>query len=94
MVRRVSTVTKYKPEEFTEELRDKLEDKAEEVLGRPNLFNWQLDAVESIFCGKDVIVNAGTGCGKSTVWELATLLHEKDIVLVVSPLSALMLDQV
>ena len=43
-------VTKYKPEEFTEELRDVLDDKAEEVLGRPDLSagSWMLSRRSSV----------------------------------------------
>lgn len=70
-----------------------LAQKAEDVLGkRP--FQWQLDAALAILCGKDVIINVGTGCGKTLCFSLALLLSETDMALTICPLSALMIEQV
>ena len=94
MSKRVSRVCKYKQEEWEdEEMRDLLKLRAKEDLGVV-AFNWQLDITEALFRGEDVVLDAGTGCGKSICFSLPLLLHKKDMALVVSPLSALMLDQV
>jgi superfamily II DNA helicase RecQ len=45
------------------------------------------------FHGEDVIVDVGTGSRKTLCFSVP-LLHETDIVIVVSPLTALMIDQV
>lgn len=93
MSRRVSRVHKYKIEDITNEILDKISQKVEELVGyKP--FSWQLDAILPILCGEDVWIDVGTGCGKSLCFLLSTMVHSEDIALVVSPLSALMLDQV
>jgi superfamily II DNA helicase RecQ len=45
-------------------------------------------------CGEDVIVDVGTGCRKSLSFSIPLILHETDVALRVSPLTALMIDQV
>lgn len=57
-------------------------------------FGWQLDVAESILCGEDVIVDVGTGNGKTLCFQLPLLLHDTDIVMRVTPLTALIIDQV
>ncbi|KAF8174398.1 hypothetical protein BJ912DRAFT_858456 [Pholiota molesta] len=70
-----------------------LAQKAEEILGkRP--FRWQLEAAQAILCGRDVILDVGTGCGKTLCFSLPLLLNDTDMGITVSPLSALMIDQV
>jgi len=85
-----SRVHKYKPEEI------KLEDLAARALVILGLkpFQWQLEIAAAVLCGEDVIIDVGTGSGKTLCFALPLLLHETDIVLVVSPLTALMIDQV
>ena len=76
--------------------REALEARAQEQLNSTP-FKWQLTSNKIIAQGEDLIIDVGTGCGKSLCYQLATLLdpeRNSDIVLVVSPLSALMLDQV
>lgn len=95
MSRRVSRVRKYKPDEINDSFHRKLEARARDKLNKPRPFTWQFDLTAGVYEGvKDIVLDAGTGCGKSYCWELATLMHPEDIILVVSPLSALMLDQV
>jgi ATP-dependent helicase YprA (DUF1998 family) len=48
----------------------------------------------NVMQGSDVILDIGTGSGKSLCFDLPVLGNEKDIVLVVSPLSALIIEQV
>ena len=83
-------VRQYKPHEVD---RDLLARRSVEVLGK-NPFNWQLDACVSVLCGQDVILDVGTGNGKTLVFSLPLLTDRKDINIIVSPLSALMIDQV
>lgn len=85
-----SLVKIYKDDEVDLAL---LASKSLEILGQKP-FRWQLDAAKGILCGKDVIVDVGTGTGKSLCFLLPLLLNETDLALSVSPLSALMLNQV
>jgi ATP-dependent helicase YprA (DUF1998 family) len=57
-------------------------------------FRWQLEAAAAILCGRDVVLDVRTGSGKSLCFSLPLLLNEKDISITVSPLTALMIDQV
>jgi len=41
-----------------------------------------------------VVLDVGTGSGKTLCFSLPLLLNEKDISITVSPLTALMIDQV
>ena len=86
----LSRVRNYKPEEIN---LDELSRKAEQILQRKP-FQWQLDAASAILQGNDVIVDVGTGSGKTLCFSLPLLQHETDMALTVSPLSALMIDQV
>lgn len=88
-----SKVHTYTEDELDDNILDELEERAEVVLG-VEPFPWQMKVAAAILKGKDVIVDVGTGCGKSACFLLPLLLHDTDIVLVVSPLSALMIDQV
>jgi superfamily II DNA helicase RecQ len=85
-----SKVRQYK---LTDVDVEKLAAQAQEVFGyKP--FDWQLEIAAAILCGEDVIVDVGTGNGKSLCFALPLLINESDINLIVSPLTALMIDQV
>jgi ATP-dependent helicase YprA (DUF1998 family) len=56
--------------------------------------SWQLDAAAAMLQGKDVVIDVGTGNGKTLCASLALMLDTSDIGLIVSPISALMIDQV
>ena len=56
-------------------------------------FQWQLEATVAILTGNDLILDIGTGCGKSLCFSLPLLLNKSDISLTVLPLMALMIDQ-
>ena len=72
----------------------------------PSLHESQLQALYSFICGEDVFVNLPTGYGKSLIFQMAPLVHawmhenlstcwKKDpIIVIISPLLALMQDQV
>jgi superfamily II DNA helicase RecQ len=58
-------------------------------------YPWQFTAVKNILAGqRDVIVIAGTGSGKSLIFQILQFAADDAIVLVVSPLVALMDNQV
>jgi DEAD/DEAH box helicase len=85
-----SKVKQYTVEELDLGL---ISDMAYEKLGkRP--FQWQLEAAAAILCGKDVVLDVGTGSGKTLCFSLPLLLNERDVSLTISPLTALMIDQV
>jgi ATP-dependent helicase YprA (DUF1998 family) len=48
----------------------------------------------NVMQGRDVILDIGTGSGKSLCFDLPLLENKNNIVLVVSPLSALIIEQV
>ena len=66
---------------------------AQEIL-QQKPFDWQLEIAAAVLCGKDVIVDVGTGSGKTMCFVLPTFLDRTEIVVLVSPLTALMIDQV
>jgi superfamily II DNA helicase RecQ len=54
---------------------------------------WQVGITLDLIQGRDVILKAGTGSGKSLCFQLLSLLYPASVVLVVCPLLALMEDQ-
>ena len=87
-----SKVRHYKEEEVN---LHQLSALSENILGQKP-FQWQLKAAMSVLRGEDIIVDVGTGSGKTLCFFLPLLLpgNEKDISIVIAPLSALMIDQV
>ena len=69
-----------------------IEELARDRLGFERLRPGQLDAVEALAGGRDVLAVLPTGGGKSAIYELAGLLRAGPVV-VVSPLIALQDDQ-
>jgi ATP-dependent DNA helicase RecQ len=64
-----------------------------EYFGFPGFRRGQQEAVEAAIAGRDVLVVMPTGSGKSLCYQLPALLRD-DLTIVVSPLVALMQDQV
>jgi ATP-dependent DNA helicase RecQ len=64
-----------------------------EYFGFPGFRRGQREAVEAAVAGRDVLVVMPTGSGKSLCYQLPALLRD-DLTIVVSPLVALMQDQV
>jgi len=62
----------------------------------PDPYPWQILAWEHLFTKKsrDVVVIAGTGSRKSLIFQILHFVREDGIALIVSPLLALMKDQV
>src|SRR4051795_6277352 len=65
----------------------------QEHFGFPGFRRGQREAVEAALSGRDVLVVMPTGSGKSLCYQLPALLRD-DLTIVVSPLVALMQDQV
>src|SRR3954464_11870660 len=64
-----------------------------EHFGFPGFRRGQREAVEAALSGRDVLVVMPTGSGKSLCYQLPALMRE-DLTVVVSPLVALMQDQI
>ena len=58
------------------------------------VFHWQLEIRAAALCGEDAIVDVGTGCEKTLTFSIPLVLNKTDVVLRVTPLMALMIDQV
>jgi superfamily II DNA helicase RecQ len=85
----------YKP--LSEETK-KLAERVKEIFGKdPNFTepkDWQLQAWNELLAGEDIVVRAGTGSGKSLIFQGIALSKPHAICLVISPLISLMTDQV
>lgn len=57
-------------------------------------YEFQKRFFSNVMQGRDVVLDIGTGSGKSLCFDLPVLANKEDIVLVVSPLSALIIQQV
>ena len=84
------SVRMYKKEELDQ---DALAARTKAIFGQ-DAFGWQLEIGAAVLCGEDVIVDVGTGCGKSLPFSIPLVKHETDVALRVTPLTALMIDQV
>ena len=62
----------------------------------PDPYSWQINAWEYMFAPKsqDVLIIAGMGSGKSMCFQVIHFVKEGGITFIVSPLTALMDDQV
>src|SRR5919107_3406871 len=65
----------------------------QELFGFPAFRRGQREAVDAALAGRDVLVVMPTGSGKSLCYQLPALMRA-DLTIVVSPLVALMQDQV
>ncbi|KXN91129.1 ATP-dependent DNA helicase Q-like 4A [Leucoagaricus sp. SymC.cos] len=55
--------------------------------------DWQVNVAEALMLGLDVVVIAGTGCGKTAPFMMSVLLNPGARLLIISPLKALQEDQ-
>ena len=80
----------------SEGTRQTMSQKLKDVFNGRSPYDWQLDAAESLILGLDCVVVAGTGAGKTIPFMLPLLLHDSrnKVVLIISPLNALEMDQV
>lgn len=74
-------------EQFSKKLRKKLK-------LRFDLAAWQAKLVQKILDGHDVIFVAGTGRGKSIIWEAVAAMKEGKVVVVIVPLKSMQMDLV
>nr|WP_199749053.1 DEAD/DEAH box helicase [Amycolatopsis sp. WAC 01376] len=74
------------------ERREELQRIAAEVFGWPELTGEQLEAMEHVVAGRDVLVVLPTGAGKSAIYQVPAMKLD-GVTLVVSPLIALQNDQ-
>lgn len=80
----------YQPSEIDPHI---LATRTKEVLDKAP-FTWQLEIAAAILCGQDVIVDVGTGNGKTLSFEIPMVLHDTDVSVRVTPITALMIEQV
>lgn len=71
-----------------------LQTQLEEIFQLKNFREGQKESILSLLSGKDVICIFPTGGGKSLIYQLPASIQEKGVVIVISPLIALMKDQV
>lgn len=57
-------------------------------------YPWQAHAIQCLCEGRDILIRVGTAGGKSFPFQAMALIRPKAIVLVISPLIALMENQV
>jgi ATP-dependent DNA helicase RecQ len=65
-----------------------------ETFGYPEFRPGQREVIEAVLSGRDTLAVMPTGAGKSICYQVPALLLERGLALVVSPLLALMKDQV
>ena len=51
---------------------------------------WQAHAIDKILNGHDILISAGTGSGKSLVFQSLALAEPNAVALVIAPVNALM----
>ena len=88
--------TRFVDAELDKPWSDEMKALAEKIMEkwetRPR--TWQGQVMDCVIQGRDVLVRAGTGAGKSLCFQALALLRPGAIVLVVSPLVGLMENQV
>jgi ATP-dependent DNA helicase RecQ len=78
----------------SEEERARITEAARRLFGFDTLLPGQLETIACVLRGEDVLTILPTGGGKSLCYQLPALLAERGTTLVISPLVALMKDQV
>ncbi|WP_078128129.1 RecQ family ATP-dependent DNA helicase [Leptospira alexanderi] len=71
-----------------------LESSLKEIWGMSRFRIGQKESIESVLSGRDTLVILPTGGGKSLIYQLPAVLDRSSLTLVISPLIALMKDQV
>ena len=87
----------FQAADYTSPMSDEAVSLAARVKGQfglPEIRDWQTRVHDSLLTGKDVMVHAKTGSGKSVAFQGMALSKPNAIVLVISSLISLMQDQV
>ena len=76
--------------------RQAINDQFKRVFDGKDAFKWQLDTTEALLLGLDCVVIAGTGAGKTMPFAMPLLIEgtNSKMILIISPLNALQLEQV
>ncbi len=74
--------------------RERLVREVRRVFGHPNLLPGQAEILSCAMNGEDILAILPTGGGKSLCYQLPALLAKRGVTLVISPLIALMKDQI
>ena len=74
--------------------RERIAEATRRLFGFESLLPGQMETIAAVLRGEDVLTILPTGGGKSLCYQLPALLAEHGITLVISPLIALMKDQV
>ncbi|KAE8241454.1 hypothetical protein A4X13_0g7410 [Tilletia indica] len=84
------------PEDRSSKRHEEIVEKLRKFRGNPDFTPelWQVEVICRLTAGWDAIVLAGTGRGKSLLWEIAALLHPDKIFIIIVPLQAIEIDQV
>lgn len=77
----------------TDEERRRITEAAHRLFGFDELLPGQIETMACVLRGEDVLTILPTGGGKSLCYQLPALLAEQGVTLVISPLIALMKDQ-
>jgi ATP-dependent DNA helicase RecQ len=77
-----------------QELREKLHATLKKYWGHDSFRPMQLETIENVCAGRDTLSLMPTGAGKSLLYQLPTLAQRDGFCIVVTPLIALMKDQV
>ena len=88
---------RFRTADFASRVSDEavsLSERVKEQFGLLEIRDWQLRVYDCLLDGQDVMVRAKTGVGKSVSYQGMAPSKLNAIVLVVSPLIALMQDQV
>ncbi len=80
--------------DVSEEEQERIAQAARRLFGFESLLPGQLETIACVLRGEDVLTILPTGGGKSLCYQLPALMAERGATLVISPLIALMKDQV
>jgi ATP-dependent DNA helicase RecQ len=80
--------------DVSEEERARIAEAVQRLFGFERLLPGQLETIACVLRGEDVLTILPTGGGKSLCYQLPAMLAERGTTLVISPLIALMKDQV
>ena len=81
----------YKPGEVNKTAMASLARQAFE--SEPFTGSWQIATATAVLEGRDAVLDVGTGSGKTLAFSLASVMDREEIIVIISPLSSLMIEQ-